>query len=71
MSIIWLVAIVLIVLILASGGGWGYGRYYAGPVGVGPAPYASPLGILAAVLVLLLILWLLGGPVWFHPVLPP
>ncbi len=67
MGIEWIVAIILIVLILGSAGGWGYGRWYAGPADVGPAPYSSPLGLVAAVLVILLILWLLGGQLhWYH-----
>jgi hypothetical protein len=71
MGIEWIVVIVLVALILASAGGWGYGRYYAGPVDVGPAPYANPLGIVAAVLVLLLILWLLGGQFHWYNFGPP
>ena len=64
-----IVTIALIVLLILALGGFGYGRYYSGPVG-GPAPgYANPLGIVGAILVVLLILWLLTGGVYLH--VPP
>ena len=61
-----IVTIALIVLIILAFGGFGYGRWYAGPLG-GPAPgYASPLGLVAAILVLLLLLWLFTGGLYMH-----
>jgi len=61
-----IVTILLIVLVVLALGGFGYGRYYASPVGE-PAPgYANPLGVVAAVLVVLLILWLLTGGPYLH-----
>jgi hypothetical protein len=68
MSLGTILLIVLLVLLLTSAGGYGYGRWYAGPLGAGPAPYANPLGILAALLIILLIIGLFTGW-WFpHPV---
>ena len=63
--------IVLIALIVLSAGGWGYGRYYATPVepAVGPAPYANPLGLLAVLLIVGLLVMMLGG--WWHPFAGP
>lgn len=53
-----LLLVLLIVLILLSGAGSGYGYYTGGA-------YASPLGIVGAVLLILLLCWLFfGGPVW-------
>ena len=61
-----IVTIALIVLIILALGGIGYGRYYAGPVGEPVPGYANPLGLVAAVLVVLLILWLLTGGLYLH-----
>lgn len=56
-------AIVLIVLILIAFSGFGYGRYV-------DAPYASPLGVIGALLIIALVVWLLlGGSAWVSP--PP
>jgi len=55
--------LILIILIILALGGSGYGYYNGGT-------YASPLGILGALLVIGLILWLLfGGGVALTP--PP
>ena len=61
-----IVTIALIVLLILALGGFGYGRYYAGPVGEPVPGYANPLGVVAAILVVLLIFWLLTGGVYFH-----
>jgi len=54
--------LVLLVLILAAFGGSGYGYYSGGA-------YASPMGILGAVLIVALLVWLLfgGTAVWVTP----
>jgi hypothetical protein len=72
MSIPLIVLIALVVLVLLSAGGYGYGRYYAVPAGAEPGPWVNPMGIVAALLVVLLILWLIGGfglHLWVTP--PP
>jgi hypothetical protein len=51
-----LLILILIVLFLAIGG-WGYGYYTGGA-------YASPLGIILALLLIGLVAWLLAGPMW-------
>jgi len=58
--------LVLLVLIVLSAGGWGYGRYYATPMepAVGPAPYVNPLGLLAMLLIVALVIYLFSG---WHP----
>jgi preprotein translocase subunit SecG len=61
-----LIALVLIVLILLSASGWGYGRWYAGPVGGPPTGYSNPLGLVAAILVVLLIVWFLTAGFGLH-----
>jgi hypothetical protein len=59
------VAIVLLVLLLSSAGGYGYGRWYAVPGGAKLAPYANPLGLLAVLLIVALVVLLLTG--WWAP----
>ena len=60
----WLVLFLLILIILSLSG-WGYGTYRGGA-------YASPLGGVMVLLVVLLILWLLfGGVLYLPPVLHP
>lgn len=56
-------ALILILLIVLALGGWGYGTYSGGA-------YANPIGLLGALLIVALVLWLLfGGTVWVQP--PP
>lgn len=51
----WLV--ILVILILLLGGGWGYGRW-GGPE---PAGYSGPVGLLFLILVVVLVIWLIRG----------
>ncbi len=69
-----LLVIALIVLVILSFSGWGYGRYYAMPVGGRPGPWVDPLGILGLVLfIALLVLLFSGWHVWtpWAPTVPP
>ncbi len=54
-----LLFIVLLVLVVMSFGGWGYGYYNRGA-------YANPMGLLGAILLVALICWLIfgGSTIW-------
>jgi hypothetical protein len=57
-----IVTIALIVLIVLALGGWGYGTYYAAPVGGAPAsPMFNILGLLALILIVALVVLLATG----------
>jgi hypothetical protein len=49
-----LLLVVLILLVVFTFGGWGYGSYHRGA-------YASPMGLLGAVLLVALLLFLFTG----------
>ena len=62
--------IILLVLLVLSLGGWGYG-YYAGPVGAPPAPMFNGLGLLALLLIVAAVVMLATGWRFGLEVRPP
>jgi len=56
-----LFVVLLIVLILLSFAGWGYGSYYPGPSGAAPSPLINLLGVLGFILLVGLVVMLLTG----------
>src|SRR5262249_9660941 len=65
-----LLTILLIVLIVLALSSVSYG-YYTAPVGVGPAPWVTPLGVITLLLIIGLIVMLLTGWRFDIGVTPP
>jgi hypothetical protein len=65
------ITILMLVLIVLALGGFGYGAYAGGPVGGGPSPLVSSLGILALILIVAFIVMLATGWRFGFEIAPP
>ena len=63
--------ILLIVLIVLSLGGWGYGYYSVGPAGPPPSSMFNGLGVLALLLIVAVVVMLATGWRFGITVQPP